>query len=156
MAVVVRPFADSDAGGVAAMLRLSVRDIASRDYAPAQIAAWLERLPDAQMLTARCSDGRWCWVAVDDDRVIGFTDLEPDGHIDLLYVAPAGSGRGVAAALTDALIAQSHALALDRLYVEASEAARRFYLKRGFVDTGRRDFMIGDVAIHNYAMERRF
>jgi putative acetyltransferase len=39
--------------------------------------------------------------------------------------------------------------------VEASEPARRFFLKRGYAVLERRDFEIGGVPIHNYAMERR-
>ncbi|MFN3817341.1 hypothetical protein [Brevundimonas sp.] len=38
---------------------------------------------------------------------------------------------------------------------EASEAARRVFLKRGYAVVERRDFEVAGVAIHNYAMERR-
>jgi putative acetyltransferase len=39
--------------------------------------------------------------------------------------------------------------------VEASEPARRFFLKHGFSELHRRNFEIGGVPIHNYAMEKR-
>jgi putative acetyltransferase len=42
-----------------------------------------------------------------------------------------------------------------RLYSEASEAARRFFLKKGLVVLHRRDFEVRGVAIHNHAVEKR-
>jgi hypothetical protein len=44
---------------------------------------------------------------------------------------------------------------LARIYMEASEAARRFFLRRGFEVLERRDLLIGEVPIHNFAMEKR-
>ena len=44
---------------------------------------------------------------------------------------------------------------MPRLYVEASELARRLFLRKGFTVVTRRDFAVGGVMIHNYAMEKR-
>lgn len=41
-----------------------------------------------------------------------------------------------------------------RLYVEASEAARRLFERRGFTVDARNDFAIDGVAIHNYRMSK--
>ena len=43
---------------------------------------------------------------------------------------------------------------MKRLHAEASEAARRFFLRRGFVVVNSRAFEISGVPIHNYAMEK--
>jgi putative acetyltransferase len=43
---------------------------------------------------------------------------------------------------------------MKRLHAEASEAARRFFLKRGFAVVNRRAFEIAGVRIHNYAVEK--
>ena len=154
----VRDYAPDDAAGLAQLLRDSVTTLGVRDYSAEQVSAWAGRLPDAATLAARCGDGRRVWVAqsVADDGLLGFTDLESDGHIDMLYVAPGAKGSGVADALTDALIAAAVKAGLARIHVEASEAARRFYMRRGFIERGRRDRMIGDTAIHNFAMELLF
>jgi putative acetyltransferase len=102
------------------------------------------------------SDGRRGLVAIDDDgRLIGFTDIEADGHIHFLYVAPDARGQGVADVLLDAIEAVAVEARITRLYSEASEAARRFLIRRGFVVLHRRDFEVGGVPIHNYAVEKR-
>lgn len=151
----IRPYRESDAGALAEVFERAVRGIAARDYSPAQIEAWIGREPRADRFRARMADGRRCWVATDDEeQVRAFVDLEPDGHIDFLFADPAVAGTGVASQLLDALEAAARRDGIARLYVEASEPARRFFLKRGFIETRRRDFDIGGVAIHNYAMER--
>lgn len=144
-----------DAEAMADIYERAVRGIGVQDYSDAQIAAWIGVGARADRFRLRLADGRRCWVAVDaEDRPQAFIDLEADGHIDFLYAAPEAAGSGVAARLLDQLEAAARSSGLNRLYVEASEAARRFFLKRGYTVSARRDFDIEGVAIHNYAMER--
>jgi putative acetyltransferase len=152
----IRPATLADAEAMAGVYDRSVQALGPRDYSPAQVAAWIGRGAKADRFRARLADGRRAWVAVDvADQVLAFIDLEADGHIDFLYAAPEAAGTGVAGRLLDALEAAARADGMARLYVEASEAARRFFLKRGYTVTARRDFEIEGVAIHNHAMERR-
>jgi len=152
----LRPAAVGDADAMAQVYARAVRGLGARDYAPEQVEAWAGQGPTGDGLRRRLADGRRCWVAVDaDDRVCAFVDLEADGHIDLLYAAPEAAGTGVASRLLDELERAARQDGLRRLYVEASEGARRVFLKRGYADLGRRDFTIAGVAIHNYAMELR-
>lgn len=151
----IRPFQDADAEALAAVFERAVRGIGARDYSPAQIKAWIGHEPRAASFLARMSDGRRCWVALDDrDQVTAFVDLEADGHIDCLFADPRVAGRGVASALLDVVERTACEAGLTRLYVEASEAARRFLLKRGYTVERRRDFELRGVPIHNYAMAR--
>ena len=154
--IAIRPYLDSDAEAIAEVFERAVRGIGPRDYSPAQIEAWIGREPRTERFRAKMADGRRRWVATDDEgRVTAFVDLEADGHIDFLFADPDVAGTGVASRLLDELEAAARGDGVARLYVEASEAARRFFLKRGYEAQKRRDFEIGGVAIHNYAMERR-
>lgn len=150
----MRNYARGDGEVLAELFRRAVREIGARDYSLEQIEAWAGGMR-ADRLDARLNDGRLCLVAVDDANTpLAFGDLEADGHIDFLYASPDVAGKGVAAALYDALEMHARAQGMARLYTEASEAARRFFLKQGFAVQRRRDFSIGDVPIHNYAMEK--
>lgn len=158
----IRSYAPSDALTLGEIFVASVREIGSRDYSPDQVAVWGGEGPEAsraagERLAVKMADGRRCWVAVNEsDAPVAFVDLEADGHIDLLYAAPHAVGTGAAGLLLDTLEAAARAGGMSRLYVEASEAARRFFLKRGFIVDHRRDFEVGGVPIHNYAMSRLF
>ncbi len=81
--------------------------------------------------------------------------MEADGHIHFLYCAPEAAGRGVATGLYEALEQAARERGVARLYAEASEAARGFFVRKGFVVLARRDFDFNGVAMHNYAVEKR-
>ncbi len=101
------------------------------------------------------SSGRQVLVASDSDgRVVGYADLEADGHIDHLYCAPEAVGAGVATSLCDALEVLAASEGVGRLYVEASEAARRLFEKRAFCVDNRREWELRGVPIHNYVMSK--
>jgi putative acetyltransferase len=152
----IRPFRDDDAPALAQLFHAAVHGIGALHYTQAQVAAWSPSAADPARFAARGRDGRTLLVAVDgDDRPIAYGDVEADGHVDHLYCAPAHAGTGVTAALYGAIEAAARGRGVVRLHVEASEPARRFFLKHGFRELHRRDFEIGGVAIHNYAMEKR-
>jgi putative acetyltransferase len=151
----VRPFQPEDAPALAALFHAAVHGIARLHYSEAQVKAWAPEVPDPARFQARGADGRILLVAIDEEgEPLAYGDVEPDGHIDHLFCRPDAAGTGVAAALYAALKAAALARGLTRLHVEASEAARRFFLKQGFVLVARRDFEIGGVPIHNFAMEK--
>lgn len=152
----VRPVEPRDADALATLFRRSVEELGPRAYSAVQVAAWSARVPSGAALLERWSDGRRVRVIVDEnDRPLAFGDLERDGHIDLLYAAPEAAGSGAARLLYEELEGIARRERILRLYAEASEAAKRFFLKRGFTVVARRDFTIDGVAIHNYAVEKR-
>ncbi len=151
----VRPYAPGDEVAMAALYQASVRALGPADYSPEQVEAWAGAGPTALRFGERMLDGRRAFVADRaDGELLGFIDLEADGHIDFLYVAPEAKGRGVADGLLDAVELAGRSADIRRLYSEASEAARRFFVRRGFVVLHRRDFEVGGVPIHNYAVEK--
>ena len=154
--ITLRAMRECDAEAMAGVYRRSVRSLGARDYTPVQVEAWAGRGPDAARFRQKIADGRKGWVAVDaEGRVCGFVDLEADGHIDFLYVDPDRAGQGVAGRLLAEVEQAARSEGLTRLYVEASETARRVFERHGYTVGRRRDFESGDGAIHNYAMARR-
>jgi putative acetyltransferase len=152
----IRPFRPGDAPALALIYHAAVHEIGALHYSPAQVEAWAPEVPDPDGFVRRAADGRVLLVAADeDDEPLAYGDLEPDGHIDHLYCRPDVAGTGVASELYDRLEAEARHLGIGRLYVEASEPARRFFLRKGFVLLHRRDFTLRGVAIHNFAMEKR-
>jgi len=152
----IRPFRPEDASALADIFHAAVHGIAARYYTPEQVHAWSGAPVDPARFAARAADGRVLLVATDaKGRPVAYGDVEPDGHIDHLFCAPDHAGKGVTAMLYAAIEAAARERGIGRLHVEASEPARRFFLKHGFAELHRRDFAIGGVSIHNYAMEKR-
>lgn len=151
----IRFFDSKDAPLLGAVFFDAVRQVGRRDYSQAQVEAWAPGVPDVARYEARARDGRLILVAVDEiDKPVAYADLEPNGHIDHLFCSPELIGTGVASALYDRLEQEAYAQDMHRLFVEASEAARRLFLKKGFRDLQRREFPVRGVTMHNYSMEK--
>jgi putative acetyltransferase len=151
----IRQYDAKDAAFLADLYVRSVKTIGPIYYSSLQVEAWLSLRPSPERLHQLSADGRTRLVAVDDsDQPIAFADLEDDGHITFLYCSPEVAGTGVASALYDKLERIARERGVIRLHSEVSEAARRLFLRKGFVVTARRQFDVFSVTIHNYAMEK--
>lgn len=112
------------------MFLRAIRETASKDYTSGQIDAWARA--DRDGWSVRRAD-RPTWVADIGGVVAGFSDLEVDGHIDMMFVHPDFGGRGVATALIEAVEAHARASGLTGLFSEVSITARPFFERIGFV-----------------------
>jgi putative acetyltransferase len=127
-AFVIRRSAPDDSRELDTVFRLSVRDIASRDYTPSQIETWVSGPLDWHRRASR----RIVWVAEDECGLIGFIQYEPPDHIDLLYVHPRLVRKGAASALLNVLEAEAQRRNVRVLHVEASITSRPFFAARGY------------------------
>jgi putative acetyltransferase len=152
----VRPYRAQDAEALAELFHAAIHGIARRHYSDEQVRAWAPRVPDAAVYQTRASDGRLLLVAAgEDDQPLAYGDLEADGHIDHLFCHPDAAGTGVTALLYERIERAAAERGIGLLYVEASEPARRFFLKMGFTIVKRREFLVTGIPIHNFRMEKR-
>jgi putative acetyltransferase len=155
-AFLIRPYVALDLPAIREMWERSIRELGPRAYSPEQVAAWAARTADMDRLGERLGDGRQVWVAEGvTEEPIGFIDLEMDGHIDFLYAAPEAAGQGVAARLYAEVERAANAAKISRLNTEASEVARGFFERMGFVMLHRRELELVGVPIHNWKMEKQ-
>lgn len=151
----MRGYRDGDAPQLAEVFFRSVREVAVSDYSADQVEVWAPGVREPAYFEDYATDGRQLYIAEDAaDRVVGYVDLEADGHIDHLYCHPDVAGRGVATMLYLALEGEAREAGVQRLFVEASEPARRFFERHGFGVLGRREVVRQGRALHNYAMEK--
>jgi putative acetyltransferase len=153
--VTIRGYEQRDAADLAEVFFRSVRQVAISDYTPAQVGAWAPERRTPQWSHQWASDGRLVLLAADaSDRAVAFIDLEPDGHIDHLFCAPEAAGQRIASQLYAATETAARQQGISRLYTEASELARRFFARKGFVVLERQDMIIRGEPIHNYKMAK--
>ena len=131
MAITIRAYEASDAKTLTNLFRDSVRAIASRDYTRSQILAWAPDDIDEGRFGQKC-ESRLTWVAEVEAKIAGFSDLESDGHIDMLFVHPDFQRRGVARALLGHVENTARTMDLRRLYADASLTARPTFEAMGF------------------------
>lgn len=147
----IRPYAAADLDGIVAVFLAAVRETASRDYTREQIDAWAQ--VDRELWAVRRL-GRPTWVALVGQSLAGFTDLEPSGHLDMMYVHPAHQGRGGASSLLEYAEAAARTQGISRIFTEASITAQPFFLRRGFRAVGPNVVEVRGVRMNNFRMEK--
>jgi putative acetyltransferase len=125
----IRRWREADTDELADLFRHSVREVASRDYRPAQVEAWAAGPIDfSERLGKRVS-----FVAEEaEGRLIGFIQYDPPDRVDMTYVHPEFQRRGVASALLAELEREARDRGARVLHVEASITGRPFFEARGF------------------------
>jgi len=152
MQPVIRRYEAADLDAVIGVFLRSVREVASRDYDAGQIAAWAQADRDAW---SRRRLDRPTWVALIHDVIAGFTDLQSDGHIDMLFVDPACQRRGVASALLDTVECAARVQRLAALDTDASITARPFFEAHGFQVVRSQVVELRGQRLTNFRMEKR-
>jgi putative acetyltransferase len=129
--VQIRLFQPEDTAQIAQLFHDTVRKVNIQNYSAAQVRAWS---PDdiyfRDWLTV-CSS-RFTYVATEDDKILGFGELESDGHIDCFYIHHHYQRQGIASQIYQAIEIKARELGLTNLFTEASITAQLFFTSRGF------------------------
>ncbi|MGG7798365.1 GNAT family N-acetyltransferase [Klebsiella aerogenes] len=144
----IRAYVEEDFPALCAIFLRAVKETASRDYSPAQIAAW-----------AQVDESRWrqkfahsqVLVAVIDNQPVGFITVDND-YIDLFFVSPDYTRRGIGHALIGGVCAS---LPGKILSVDASITARSSFLRQGFRVVAEQRVESRGEWFTNYRMEKR-
>jgi putative acetyltransferase len=153
MVITLRPYRPDDAPALLVLFRDTIRRVNSRDYSPAQIAAWASDDIDTVSWFGRFS-GRYVPVAEEAGRPVGFAELESSGHIDRVYVSADHQRCGIGRQLLATVAAEAQRVGLSRLFTEASITARPFFESQGFVVLAPQVVTCRGIDFVNYRMER--
>jgi putative acetyltransferase len=150
----LRPFLPADAPLMAEIFRASIIELTAEDYSEAQQQAWASAA-DAEAEFAVKLGNQLTLVATMQGSPVGFASLAGNERIDMLYVHPAAAGHGAGAMLADALEKLSAARGAKKLSVDASDTAREFFEKRGYVAQQRNSVSIGNEWLANTTLSKQ-
>jgi putative acetyltransferase len=150
---VVRDYESGDAGFICRLFYETVRTVNLGDYSSEQVRAWAPEIPDPAAWHERMSS-RHTLVADESGEVVGFAELENDGHLDMLYCRVDTVGRGVGSLLYAAVEQRARGLGLGRISTEASITARPFFERRGFAVLRRNTAWREGTALTNFSMQK--
>jgi putative acetyltransferase len=129
--VLIRDYQPSDVATIAQLFYETVRSVNQQHYSEEQVRAWAPEIPDTRIWHARMS-GRCTLVAEDSGDIVGFAELERDGHIDMFYCRHDMIGRGVGRSLYEALESKAIDMKLQRIFADVSITGRPFFERCGF------------------------
>ena len=151
---IIREYQPTDAETLRELFYNTIHIVNLRDYTPAQVDAWAPREFDRQ----RWADSllaKMTFVAVREETLVGFGELESTGHIDRFYCHAECQGQGVGSMLLGQLESKAHMLALPQLFTEASITARPFFERRGFITVREQEVECRGVSMTNFVMTKQ-
>jgi len=151
--MVVRRYRPEDAPQLVALFRKSVSELASSDYSPDQLRAWAQDSVELPAWVGRLTNAVVVVCEI-ESQIAGFASVEPNGHLDLLYVHPQYARQGVATRLCAELEEWARRNGVARMFTEASISAKPFFEVRGFRTIRAQTAYLLGVTMENFAMEK--
>lgn len=149
----IRDYQHTDSTEIADLFHTAVHAIDDKLYNSHQREAWAPSPPNYHFWEERLALKK-PFVAYTDEGIVGFIELEEDGHIDCLYVHKDYQGKGVAAGLLHYLCVVAKTQGIKQLYVEASAPAMLFFKKQGFSIQGKNAVELRGEVLENFSMSR--
>ncbi len=150
--VKIRPYRNEDADRTLDVFLAAVTITAAADYSEEQIAAWSGPRHRNTTDWDRSMTTRHSYVAVLEDEIVGFSDVNANGYIDMLFVSPRHSRRGIARSLLTFMEIRALDLGAHEMWANVSRTARPLFERHGFeVQVEQRPVLAG-VPMTNFRM----
>ena len=149
----IRDYKEGDAEKIVRLFYETVHSVNRLDYSQEQVEAWAPEIPDATDWHRRMA-ARKTLVAEHEGEIVGFVEMEEDGHLDMLYVRGDAVGRGVGQGLYQAVEQEARSRNLRRILTEASITARPFFEQQGFRTVREQTVWRRGVGLTNFVMEK--
>lgn len=151
VSIQIRWFESNDVEQIARLFHDTIRTINYPDYTLEQVRAWAPDDIFFRDWLAACSS-KLTLVAENNEQILGFAQLETNGHIDCFYCHHNFQRQGVGKALYNALELQARRWELPKLHAEVSITAKPFFLGLGFITDRPQMVEVRGIRLKNYVM----
>jgi putative acetyltransferase len=153
IAMEIRLFHPQDADRIAQLFHDTVRQVNIKDYKTSQVKAWAPDNLHSRNWAKSCSQ-KYTYVAEDGEIILGFGELEFNGHIDCFYCHKDYQRCGIGRKIYEAIEAKAIELGLNLLFTEASITAKPFFEKMGFFSLEQQQVICRGETFINYSMQK--
>ncbi len=123
----IREYQSSDCKELTELFYNTVHTVNAKDYTKEQLNVWATGQIDLVKWNQSLQK-HYCFVAVNDEIIIGFGDIDKAGYLDRLFVHADYQGKGVATDICNKL----EQAVQGNIVTHASITARVFFEKRGY------------------------
>lgn len=145
-----REYESSDCERLAELFYQTVHSVNAKDYNFAQLNAWATGTIDLHEWNQSFLKNKTI-VAVENEKIVGFGDIDETGYLDRLYVHKDYQGRGIASAICDELEQFAKGKVIT---THASITAKPFFIHRGYRVLKRQEVIRCGIPLVNYVMEK--
>ena len=147
--MVIRKYESSDCKEMAELFFNTVHSVNVKDYTKQQLDAWVSGQVDLEKWDQSFQE-HFSIVAVENDIIVGFGDIDKTGYLDRLYVHKNYQGKGIATAICD----QLESKVKENIITHASITAKPFFEKRGYKVVKEQQVERNGFFLKNYIMEK--
>lgn len=150
--MIIRDYQWQDCEEILTLFKETVTNVNCIDYDADQILAWISGADLARWHQSFMEHKTL--VAIKDDKIVGFTDMDHSGFLDRLYVHKDYQHQHIGKILCDEL--ESWALQNDIINIttHASITAKPFYENRGYKVIQEQFVIRASCQLKNYIMEK--
>ena len=149
--MIIRQYEPTDCEHLANLFYETVHTINSKDYSQEQLNVWATDKIELEVWNKSFSV-HYTVVAVENNIIIGFGDIDKSGYLDRLYVHKDYQRRGIATAICDKL---EQAVKVNKIITHSSITAKPFFEQRGFNVVKEQQVLRKGIALTNYVMEKQ-
>ena len=150
----IRPYQPGEEPQLRELFYNTVHNVNQRDYTPEQRNAWAPAQYDVNAWARRLLESE-PFVALDNDTIVGFADVQSDGYIDFFFCHHAYQGKGVGKALMQHILKTGKRYGVKRFYANVSITAKLFFQHYGFDVVRQQQKEVRGVVLTNFLMEKR-
>jgi putative acetyltransferase len=149
----IREYKPSDTKMIMKLFYDTVHKINIRDYTQEQVNAWAVETMDYEFWQKRL-EAKLPYVVEHNGEIVGFGELDPDGHIDCFYCHSQYQRKGIGSKLLMHIENMAKSRKNKRLYAEVSITAKPFFQNHGFTIVKEQQVERRGVLFTNYLMEK--
>ena len=145
----LRRYQSSDCKEVTELFFNTVHIINAKDYTKEQLDVWATGQVDLEKWDQSLQE-HYSVVAVENDVIVGFGDIDSTGYLDRLFVHADYQGRGIATAICN----QLEQAVPGSITTHASITAKPFFEKRGYRVIKEQEVERQGIFLTNFVMEK--
>lgn len=148
--MIIREYQSSDCKELTELFYNTVHAVNARDYTKQQLDVWATGHVDLKKWNQSLQE-HYSIVAVEDEIIIGFGDIDKMGYLDRLYVHKDYQKKGVATVICNKLEQAVQGV----IVTHASITARPFFEKRGYKVIKEQQIERQGIMLTNFIMEKK-
>ncbi|MBS6161380.1 MAG: GNAT family N-acetyltransferase [Firmicutes bacterium] len=146
----IRKYQPSDCKSLADLFYHTVHTMNAKDYTKEQLQVWATGQVDLENWDQSLQE-HFSVVAVENENILGFGDIDKTGYLDRLYVHKDYQGKGIATAICN----QLEQAVQGSIITHASITARSFFEKRGYQVIKEQQVERQGIFLTNFVMEKK-
>ena len=147
--MIIRKYQPSDCKELTELFYNTVHRVNAKDYTKEQLDVWATGQVDLEKWNESLQE-HFSIVAVDDEIIVGFGDIDKTGYLDRLFVHASYQRKGIATAICN----QLEQTVQGDITTHASITAKPFFEKRGYKIVKEQQVERQGIFLTNFCMKK--